>query len=92
MQARGGKGRGRCTPGAGNRLAIQKKRLHGAGRIMASRADDFFRGEPRRRDDRASLHSSILSRGKVERDASAKSVKAILYVRDWKQIGRRSEL
>lgn len=47
MQARGRKGRGRCKLGTRDRLAIQKKRLHGAGRIMATRADDFFRGKPR---------------------------------------------
>jgi len=50
MPAREGKGRGALRR---DRLAIQKKRLlHGAARIMASRPDDFFRGKPRRRDDR----------------------------------------
>lgn len=97
MQARGIKGRGRCKLGAGDRLAIQKKRLHGAGRIMASRADDFFRGEAaaQRRDDHALFLflSSILPRGKVGHDASVRSRKRKSHIirsewdADWTETG-----
>lgn len=73
-----GVGGGCCAPV--DRLAIQKKKwLYGAGRIIASRGDDFFRSESRnchhivrRCDDLFSLSlsislCSILPRENVER-------------------------